>query len=192
MNLEMCVRKAFEESIEVKRDFISKYEKDIVEVAQKITDRVKTGGGVYFMGNGGSAADSAHLSAELMGRFYKNRQPIKSMSLPSNDSLLTEIPNDFDYEILFERQLEAYLNDKDIVVGISTSGNSENILRGLQVAKRIGAMTIGFAGETGGKMVELCDHIFKVGTKDTPRIQETHITLGHVLCQLIEELVTSE
>ncbi len=186
MDLEEIVVEAFEESIKVKEKFIKFYSKQIVDLSTEIVKRVKNGGGIFFMGNGGSAADAAHLSAELVGRFYINRTPIRSTSFSSNPSILTEIPNDFGFEYLFERQVEAHVRSQDVVIGISTSGKSINIIRALEKAKKLGALTVGFTGENGGNMNELCDVIFKVNSKKTPRIQETHILLGHILCQLIE------
>ena len=186
MDLEEIVVEAFEESIKVKEKFIKFYSKQIVDLSTEIVKRVKNGGGIFFMGNGGSAADAAHLSAELVGRFYINRTPIRSTSFSSNPSILTEIPNDFGFEYLFERQVEAHVRSQDVVIGISTSGKSINIIRALEKAKELGALTVGFTGENGGNMNELCDVIFKVNSKKTPRIQETHILLGHILCQLIE------
>ncbi len=186
MDLEKTVVEAFEESFKVKEKFIKVYSKQIVDLSTEIVKRVKNGGGIFFMGNGGSAADAAHLSAELVGRFYINRTPIRSTSFSSNPSILTEIPNDFGFEYLFERQVEAHVRSQDVVIGISTSGKSINIIRALEKAKELGALTVGFTGENGGNMNELCDVIFKVNSKKTPRIQETHILLGHILCQLIE------
>ncbi len=186
MDFESIVLNAFRESIEVKENFVKTYSKQIAELSSEIAKSVKNGGGVFFMGNGGSAADAAHLSAELVGRFYINRSPIRSASFASNLSILTEIPNDFGFEHLFERQVEAYVRSQDVVIGISTSGKSENIIRALKKAKEIGAMTVGFTGRYGEGMKDFCDVLFKVNSDNTPRIQETHILLGHTLCQLIE------
>lgn len=186
MDLEKIVLEAFEESKSIKEQFVDLYSKQIADLSSKIVDRIKKGGGVFFMGNGGSAADAAHLSAELIGRFYINRSPIRSASFASNLSILTEIPNDFGFEHLFERQVEAYVKSADVVIGISTSGRSVNILRALEKAKEMGALTIGFTGKHAEKMEKVCDALFKVNSDKTPRIQETHILLGHTLCQLIE------
>lgn len=186
MNLEEMVRQAFEESVSVKEKFLEENIDKIIDASSEIVERIKKGGGVFFMGNGGSAADAAHLSAELVGRFYINRSPIRSASFASNLSILTEIPNDFGFEYLFERQVEAYVGHQDVVIGISTSGKSSNVIRALKRAKEIGAMTIGFTGRYGEDMEKVCDVLFKVDSDKTPRIQETHILLGHTLCQLIE------
>jgi D-sedoheptulose 7-phosphate isomerase len=189
MDLEKVVLDAFEESVSVKEKFVKIYSKQIIDLSYKIAERIKKGGGVFFMGNGGSAADAAHLSAELVGRFYMNRSPIRSSSFASNLSILTEIPNDFGFEYLFERQVEAYVKGMDVVVGISTSGKSVNVIRALKRAKEIGALTVGFTGRHGQEMENVCDVLFKVDSERTPRIQETHILLGHTLCQLIEYLL---
>jgi D-sedoheptulose 7-phosphate isomerase len=189
MDLEKVVLDAFEESVSVKEKFVKIYSKQIKDLSYKIAERIKKGGGVFFMGNGGSAADAAHLSAELVGRFYMNRSPIRSSSFASNLSILTEIPNDFGFEYLFERQVEAYVKGMDVVVGISTSGKSVNVIRALKRAKEIGALTVGFTGRHGQEMENVCDVLFKVDSERTPRIQETHILLGHTLCQLIEYLL---
>ncbi len=186
MDFENMVAKAFEESVNVKKDFLKKYSNQIIDLSSEIVKRIKDHGGVFFMGNGGSAADAAHLSAELLGRFYINRAPIRSASFASNLSVLTEIPNDFSFEQLFERQVEAHVGPTDTVVGISTSGRSANVLLALNKARKIGALTVGFTGKNGDEMEKMCDILFKVNSEDTPRIQETHILLGHTLCQLIE------
>lgn len=186
MKLEDMVSEAFEESSKVKEDFVKKYSTQIVALSKEIAQRTGNGKGIFFMGNGGSAADAAHLSAELVGRFYINRAPIRSASFASNPSILTEIPNDFGFEYLFERQVEAYVRSKDVVVGISASGRSVNIIRALKKAKEVGALTVGFTGKDGGNMNGLCDVMFKVNSEKTSRIQEIHILLGHILCQLIE------
>lgn len=185
MDLEELVKEAFEEGIHVKERFLKENIGKMIDTSSKIVERIKHGGGVFFMGNGGSAADAAHLSAELVGRFYINRVPIRSASFASNLSILTEIPNDFGFEYLFERQVEAYVRPEDVVIGISTSGKSLNVIRALKKTKEIGAFTVGFTGRYGDEM-KICDVLFTVDSDKTPRIQETHILLGHTLCQLIE------
>lgn len=186
MEFKNLVVESFQESVEIKDRFIKKYSKHIVDLSSKITKRIRKGGGVFFMGNGGSAADAAHLTAELIGMFYKRRKPIRALSLATNPSILTEIPNDFGFEYLFERQVEAHVVSKDVVIGISTSGKSVNVVCALKKARAIGALTVGFTGENIGEMNELCDVILKVDSKKVPRIQEVHILLGHILCQLVE------
>ncbi|RKX56081.1 MAG: phosphoheptose isomerase [Thermotoga sp.] len=185
-DLKHIALNAFKESSKVKKHFIEHYVDDIVNASHEIVKRLKKGGHIFFMGNGGSAADAQHLVAELVGRFYQDRAPIPAFSLSTNSSILTEIPNDFDFSMLFARQIEADVNNNDVVIGISTSGRSRNIINGINSAKEKGALTIGFTGGDGGEMDNLCDILFVVPSEDTPRIQETHITLGHTLCQLIE------
>lgn len=145
---------------------------------------------IYFMGNGGSAADSQHLAAELVGRFQKERRGLPAIALTTDTSILTSIGNDYSYDEVFRRQVEALVKSGDVVVGISTSGNSSNIVKAIQEAKRIGAVTIGLTGQGGGKLAELCDLCIKVPSKVTARIQEAHIMIGHIVCQLIEEGIT--
>jgi len=186
MDYKELVEQNFKESSLLINKFQTLYSRLIVDTSATIVQRIKKGGGVYFMGNGGSAADSMHLTAELMGRFYLNRKPIKAYSLNTNCSMLTEIANDFSFDELFERQIEALVQRNDTVIGISTSGNSENVIRGFKKSGQIGAYNVGFTGKTGGVMEGFCDVCFKVPSEDTPRIQECHITLGHTICQLIE------
>ncbi len=186
LKLEDMVLNSFEESVYIKKKFVDKYSKQIVSLSKEMAKRIRNGGGIFFMGNGGSAADAAHLAAELIGMFYIRRKPIKALSLSANPSILTEIPNDFGFEYLFERQIEAHVTSEDVVIGISTSGKSPNVLMGLKKAKSLNALTVGFTGKDGGDMNGLCDVIFKVDSDKTPRIQEVHIFLGHMLCQLVE------
>lgn len=186
MEFKNLVIESFQESVEIKGRFIKEYSEKIVDLSNKITKKIREGGGIFFIGNGGSAADAAHLTAELIGMFYKYRKPIRALSLATNPSILTEIPNDFGFKYLFERQIEAHVTPKDTLIGISTSGKSANIIHGLKKAKAIGALTVGLTGKDIGEMDELCDIILKVDSKKVPRIQEVHILLGHIVCQLIE------
>ncbi len=186
MELETIVFDSFRDSIELKGRFIKVYASQIVELSKSIVRRLRDGGGIFFMGNGGSAADSIHLATELVGVFNLRRKPIRALSFASNPALLTEIPNDFGFEHLFERQAETYVEPRDVVIGISTSGKSVNVNRALKAAKRIGALTVGLTGGTGGEMNDTCDVIFRVDSRNVPRIQEVHILIGHVLCHLIE------
>jgi len=151
-----------------------------------ITETFKKGGKVLFCGNGGSAADAQHLAAEFSGRFYFDRPPLPSEALHVNTSFLTAVANDYSYEQVYSRMVKATGRKGDILFGISTSGNSANIVNALETAKEIGMITIGFTGEGGGKMKELCDFLVAVPSKDTPRIQEVHILLGHIICELTE------
>ena len=143
-----------------------------------------------MFGNGGSAADSQHIVAELSGKFYNSKRPgLAAISLNTNTSSLTAIANDFSYEEIFSRQLEGLLNSKDLVVGISTSGNSTNVFNGLNKAKEIGAVTVSFTGASSGKLGSVSDFCLRVPSKDTPRIQESHILVGHIICECVEKIL---
>ena len=141
---------------------------------------------VYFCGNGGSAADAQHLAAELSGRFYFDRQPLNAEALHCNTSYLTAVANDFGYDLIYSRLLEGTAKKNDIVVGISTSGNSKNIVNAFQTAKEFEMGIIAMTGEDGGDMKNYADILLNVPSKDTPRIQESHILIGHIICELIE------
>jgi D-sedoheptulose 7-phosphate isomerase len=142
---------------------------------------------ILFCGNGGSASDAQHIAAELSGRFYTNRPPLYAEALHVNSSYITAVANDFGYDETYARMLEACGRKGDILVGISTSGNSLNVVKALKKANELGLTTIGFTGSRGGEMNSICDIMIKVPSDDTPRIQEVHILVGHIICQLIEE-----
>lgn len=158
----------------------------IREAADLMVSAFRRGGRVLFCGNGGSAADAQHLAAELSGRFYYDRPPLDSEALHVNSSYLTAVGNDYGYDHIYSRLLEASGHEGDVLVGISTSGNSRNILEAMEVARRKGIRTIGMTGQTGGKMKELSEVLLNVPSTDTPRIQECHIMVGHILCELVE------
>ena len=155
-------------------------------IAQIIINAFKNGNSVYFCGNGGSAADAQHLAAEFSGRFYLDRQPLPSEALHCNTSFMTAVGNDYGYENVYSRLVQAIGKAGDILIGISTSGNSPNILKALTVAQTKGMITVGLAGKTGGKMVGEIDHLIRIPSSDTPRIQEAHITVGHIICEIVE------
>lgn len=155
-------------------------------LVEKITHTFQQGGKVLFCGNGGSAADAQHLAAEFSGRFYSDRDPLPSEALHCNTSYLTAVANDYGYDFVYSRLLKGMAKPGDILVGLSTSGNSTNILNAFEMAKQIGVITVGFTGTTGGKMAALCDILVNVPSNDTPRIQESHIMLGHIACELVE------
>jgi D-sedoheptulose 7-phosphate isomerase len=159
---------------------------DLELVAHKILASYQNKGTVFWMGNGGSAADAQHMAAELIGRYKKERRALASIALNTDTSILTSLSNDYDFSIIFARQLEALCRPQDIVIGLSTSGNSENVLKGLEVAKKIGAYTIGFTGFEGGKLKNLVDSCFIIPSQNTPRIQEAHQLLCHTLCECVE------
>lgn len=144
---------------------------------------------VLFMGNGGSASDAQHLAAELVGRFYAERKALAGIALNTDTSLLTSIGNDYGFDTIFSRQIEALCHPGDVVVGLSTSGNSPNVLSAMILAKEMGAYTIGFTGKTGGKLASTVDLLLNVPSETVPRIQEAHIFLGHNLCELIEKMM---
>lgn len=158
----------------------------IAATAVKMSELIRAGGKAIFCGNGGSAADAQHLAAELMGRFLIDRAPLAAMALNVNTSTLTAIGNDFGYDEVFERQLRGIGRAGDVLVGLSTSGNSVNVIRALKAAREMGIFTIGLTGETGGAMAELCDVLLNVPSRSTPRIQEMHIAIGHSLCEWVE------
>lgn len=158
----------------------------INSIAQVIINAFKNGNSVYFCGNGGSAADAQHLAAEFSGRFYLDRQPLPSEALHCNTSFMTAVGNDYGYENVYARLVQAIGKAGDILIGISTSGNSPNILKALTVAQTKGMITVGLAGKTGGKMVGEIDHLIRIPSSDTPRIQEAHITVGHIICEIVE------
>ncbi len=143
-------------------------------------------GKVLFCGNGGSAADAQHLAAELSGRFYLNRPALFAEALHVNSSYLTAVANDFSYEEIYARMVQAAGRKGDMLIAISTSGNSGNILKAIEIAKKQGMIVVGFTGKTGGKMKEICDFLINIPSTDTPRIQESHILIGHIICQLVE------
>lgn len=161
--------------------------KAIEEVTTLIIQAFKNENKVLFCGNGGSAADAQHLAAEFSGRFYKDRKPLPSEALHCNTSYLTAVANDYGYDQVYSRMVMGSGRQGDVLIGLSTSGNSVNITKALQAAKEIGMITVGFTGEGGGKMKEYTDYLLDIPSKDTPRIQEAHIMIGHIICQLVEE-----
>jgi D-sedoheptulose 7-phosphate isomerase len=158
----------------------------IEAVVTVVTDAFNNGHKVWFCGNGGSAADAQHLSAEFSGRFYKNRKALPSEALHCNTSYLTAVANDYSYDLVYARLVEGWCKKGDVLIALSTSGNSANILNAINAAKQLGTTTVGFTGESGGKMKEGCDYLFNVPSSDTPRIQESHILIGHIICELVE------
>lgn len=158
----------------------------IEKVVTLVTEAYRQGKRLYFCGNGGSAADAQHLAAEFTGRFYKNRKALPAEALHTNTSYLTAVANDYSFDLVYARMVEGTMNAGDILFGFSTSGNSANILLAFEAARNIGVTTIGFTGSHGGKLKPLCDYLFNVPSDDTPRIQESHILLGHIICQLVE------
>ncbi len=175
------------ESLEAKRRFFTERAADLVALADAIAERVRAGGKVLVFGNGGSAADAQHFAGELVGRFTKEGPPIPALALTTDSSIMTAVGNDYGYEHIFKRQVEAHARPADIAVGISTSGNSKNVLEAMKVAKSRGLLTVGMTGEGGGQLAALVDHLFAAPSKETPRIQEVHHLMNHILCELLEE-----
>ncbi len=159
----------------------------IESVVQVITSAFQQGNAVYFCGNGGSAADAQHLAAEFSGRFYKDRKALPSEALHCNTSYLTAVANDYSYDVIYARLIEGIAKKGDVLIGLSTSGNSANILRAFEKAAELGVITIGMTGASGGKMKGQCNYLINVPSSDTPRIQESHILIGHILCELTEK-----
>ncbi len=181
--------KAFEESAEVKRRFVREHADRIAQVAQLIGRAFREGHKVLLFGNGGSATDASHIAAEFVGRYHRDRAPLPAIALATDLAAITCIANDYAYDEIFARQVRAHGQKGDIAIAISTSGNSSNVLKGVQAAKEAGLTTVGWTGGTGGKLAGMVDYPFVVPSTVTARIQESHITLGHVLCELIEDQV---
>lgn len=185
------IKKIIAASIETKQQLLNdaSVHQKLIEVIDVISKAFQNGNKVLFCGNGGSAADAQHLAAEFSGRFYKDRKALPAEALHCNSSYLTAVANDYSYDVIYARLVDGIGVKGDVVIGLSTSGNSKNIIKAFEVAKEKGIVTIGFTGASGGKMKEISDYLFNVPSNDTPRIQESHIMLGHIICQLVEEKV---
>lgn len=181
------IERSLNESISVKSEILSNSVETIVRIATIAVDALRDGHSLYLMGNGGSAADAQHISGELVGRYKKDRRSLPVLALTTDTSVLTAISNDFGYDYCFEKQVEAFVRNGDVVFGLSTSGNSKNIVNAIKLAGKIGAKTIGFTGGDGGKLKDIVDVCLIVPSSETPRIQECHITVGHILCSIIEK-----
>ena len=183
------IKTIIEGSIEVKQALLNdqRLVTEIEKIVLAIADAFKKGNAVYFAGNGGSAADAQHLAAEFSGRFYKDRKALPSDALHCNSSYLTAVANDYSYDVIYARLLEGLAKPGDVLVGIRTSGNSGNIVKAFEMAKTIGVVTVGFTGASGGKMQPLSDFLINIPSSTTPRIQESHILVGHIICELVEE-----
>jgi D-sedoheptulose 7-phosphate isomerase len=179
--------KAFEESAAVKQQFVRDHADRIEQVVKLIATAFRGGHKVLLFGNGGSATDAAHIAAEFVGRYHRERAPLPAIALATDIAAITCIANDYGYDELFARQVRAHGQKGDVAVAISTSGNSPNVLKGVEAARAVGLTTIAWTGGSGGKLAGMVDHPFVVPSKVTARIQESHITLGHVLCELVEE-----
>ncbi len=183
------ISEVIQQSIEVKQRILTDQGLLAVigEIAMTCAQALCDGKKIMFCGNGGSAADAQHLAAELSGRFYYDRKPLAAEALTVNTSFLTAVSNDYSFEDVFARMVEGSGNQGDVLVGLSTSGNSENVVRAFQKANEKGIITVGLTGESGGKLASYSDFIIRVPSSDTPRIQESHIMIGHIICELIEK-----
>lgn len=181
------IRRWFEESAETKLKFVAEHADRIQKLADLLAETFRKGNKVLLFGNGGSATDASHVAAEFVGRYRRERAPLAAISLSADQAKLTCIANDYGYAEVFARQVQALGRKGDVAIGISTSGNSPNVLKGLQAARAQGLVTVAWTGGPGGKLVGLADHVFIVPSTVVARIQETHHTLGHVLCELVDE-----
>jgi D-sedoheptulose 7-phosphate isomerase len=185
--MQTIVLTAFADSARVKQQFAREHADRIVQVATLIARAFSNGNKVLLFGNGGSSTDAAHIAAEFVGRYQRERMPLPAIALATDIAAITCIANDYGYEELFARQVRAHGRKGDIAIGISTSGNSPNVLKGVEAARDCGLTTIAWTGTNGGKLAGLVDYPFIVPSTVTSRIQESHITLGHVLCELVED-----
>ena len=186
--MENIFESSLTESISVKQLILGdeKLKSTILSVAKLIITAYKSGNKTRFCGNGGSAADAQHISAELSGKFYFDRPPLDSEALHVNGSFITAVANDYSFDVVYERMVDAQGKKGDVFVGISTSGNSTNVVLAMKKAKEIGMKTVAFTGIEGGKIADFADYLIAVPSSDTPRIQEVHILIGHIICQIVE------
>lgn len=187
--MEKKIIRAFEDSIAVKEKFVKENASLVAEVSRLIADAFNEGKKVLLFGNGGSACDASHIAAEFVNRFKKDRPGLPSIALNTDMAVLTSIANDYDYSEIFARQVKTLGEPGDIAVAISTSGSSKNILKAVDAAKKKGILTIAFTGLKGEKFAAKNDYAFIVPSEDTPRVQEVHITIAHVICQIVEEIL---
>jgi len=176
-------------SVKIQKEFLKNEGKKILNLAMHLAEVFKKGGKLLIFGNGGSAADAQHLAGELINRFKKERKPLPAIALTTDTSVITAISNDYDFSLIFVKQIEALGKKGDVALGISTSGKSPNVLKALHVAKEKGLYTVGLSGGDGGKMKDVCDLLILVPSKETPRIQEGHLLFLHILCELIEDIL---
>jgi D-sedoheptulose 7-phosphate isomerase len=187
-NMNDTIKSIIEASIAVKQTLLTDAGllQRIENVVNIIVEAFKNGNRVYFCGNGGSAADAQHLAAEFSGRFYTDRKALPAEALHCNTSYMTAVANDYSYDVIYSRLIDGIGRPGDVLIGLSTSGNSANILKAFDTAHEKGMITVGFTGSTGGKMKDNSDYLLNVPSTDTPRIQESHIMVGHIICQLVE------
>lgn len=186
------IKQYLNDSADVKRQVADTLSEEISRAIEMAHQSLRNNGKILLMGNGGSAGDAQHIAAEFVGRYKDDRKALPAIALSVDTSALTCIGNDYGFEMIFERQIDALCRSNDVVIGFSTSGNSENIIRGIKRAKEIGAGTISLLGKKGGRAKDLADVTVIVPSDDTARIQETHITIGHILCEIIEQKLIHE
>lgn len=186
------IRQELTESARVKEQTIERCGASISHVAARLVEVLRTGGTIFFCGNGGSAADSQHLAAELAGRYLFDRPALPSIALTVNTSNLTAIGNDYGYDFVFSRQLAGLARSGDAIIGISTSGNSKNVIEAFKVAREKGVISVAMTGASGGRMAEVADYAIRVPSTSTPRIQEAHIAIGHIICGILEDELCGE
>lgn len=183
------IKQIISTSIETKHQLLK--DENLLKVIEKVVDVItnafQSGNKVYFCGNGGSAADAQHLAAEFSGRFYIDRKPLPAEALHCNTSFLTAVGNDYSFDVIYSRMIDGIGMPGDILVGLSTSGNSKNIIKAFESAREKKIVTVGLTGASGGQMKSLSDHLINIPSTDTPRIQESHILVGHIICELVEE-----
>ena len=185
--MKKTIKDIIKESVKAKNRLLESESENIEKAARLIIGSLRKGGKLIVFGNGGSAADSQHMVAELVGRFKKERKALGAIALTTNTSTITALANDYGYDATFSRQIEALGRDGDVALGISTSGNSKNVLKAIKKAKALGITTIALAGKKGGSLGKACDLAIIVPSDDTPRIQESHLLICHILCELVEK-----
>lgn len=188
------IKQIIQSSIDVKTQILAdaKILQTVTDCVYVIVNAFERGNKVLFCGNGGSASDAQHLAAEFSGRFYTDRDALPAEALHCNTSYITAVANDYSYDVIYSRLIKGIGNAGDILVGLSTSGNSKNIVNAFETAKEKNMVTIAFTGSSGGKLKIHADHLINIPSDDTPRIQESHITLGHIICELVEEIYFAE
>jgi len=189
MRKNLLIKDAIKNSIETKKKILKDENALLIieKVAEEIIEAFKNDKKVLLCGNGGSAADAQHIAAEFSGKFYFDREPLFAEALHTNTSFLTSVANDFSYDEVFARAVKAMGRKGDILIGISTSGNSLNVTKAIEIANKMKMVSIGLSGKTGGKMEDICKYLIKVPSTDTPRIQESHILIGHIICEIVEK-----
>ncbi len=194
MDKNFLIRTAIKNSIEAKNKVLEN--EAILLTIGKVSDEMviafKNGKKVFFCGNGGSAADAQHLAAELSGKFYFDRDPLPADALHGNASFVTAVANDYAYTEVYKRAVKAFGKEGDVLIGISTSGNSANVVEAIKMANNLKMVTVGFTGMGGGQMKDLCKYLIKVPSNDTPRVQESHILIGHIICEIVEKEIFSK